>query len=115
MLASKKIKYYLLTTLILFLSCIILEEKMDIKKSPIENISLKSINKVMLLEGTLVKQRIHNNHSFMTFKENNSYIDIVMFSLNTTLKKGEYKIIGKIIPYQNKAQLLAYEIKLLHQ
>lgn len=115
MLTSKKIKYYLLTTLLLFLSCMILEEKININKNSIEDITLKNINKVIVLEATLVKQKIYNNHSFMTFKENNSYIDIVMFSLNTTLEKGEYEIIGKITPYQNKAQILAYEIKLLHQ
>lgn len=110
-----KIKYYLISTIILFFIIYSFEEKLPIEITPVENISLTHINQVINTSAYLNEQVIINNHSFLTFKSKNKKIKGILFNTNTTLEKKEYEIIGKITPYKNKAQITIYELKLLHQ
>ncbi|MCA9497140.1 MAG: OB-fold nucleic acid binding domain-containing protein [Nanoarchaeota archaeon] len=100
----------------LFSFCILffLEEKIETKVINISDISLKDIEKNVVIIGNFKNVRVNFETMFGEFYDETGKLKVVAFKFDEEIikisKYDKYKLLGKIKYYENELEIIANEI-----
>lgn len=107
------IKFSTIIFIFLFIIIFYVENTAQISTTNISQIDTTYLNKIVKIEGKIIKQKKINETIFLEIKDNTSTIPAIIFKTNFKINQSnQYLFEGKIVLYQKRPEIIIEKIML---